>query len=59
MEDRDHLLLECPIFSRARQQLNLIEQPLSIALVFTHPELLSEFVEQIAMYWKTEGRMWG
>ena len=59
MEDRDHLLLECPIFSRARQQLNLTEQPLSIALVFTHPELLSEFVEQIAMYWKSEGRTCG
>ena len=60
LEDRDHLLLECPSLLKARRRLEgELDGPLSIACAFTHPEALSEFVEVLAKQWQETGRRWG
>ena len=60
LEDRDHLLLDCPLFQSARQKLqSQIDLPLSIAAVFASPKDVSEFVESICAERLRSGRRWG
>ena len=60
LEDRDHLLLECPHLQEARRCLKKeMDGPLSIACAFAHPEAFSDFVEVIAKQWQETGRRWG
>ena len=48
LEDRDHLLMECPLLQAGRRKLQRqIAETLSIACILQHPKELSEFVECI------------
>ena len=59
LEDRDHLLLECPLFHEARRKLQRqIPGTLSTACIFQFPKEMSEFVEDISAKWRQEGRIW-
>ena len=60
LEDRDHLLMEClRLLEPRRLLINELDGPLTIACAFTHPEALSDFVEEIARQWREAGRRWG
>ena len=58
-EDRNHLLLECPLFHEARRKLQRqIPGTLSTACIFQFPKEMSEFVEGISDQWRQAGRRW-